>query len=92
MIRRISFVVCLLSCGAWAGGWTGVFACFLIAGLVGWIIGPPKATGAPLPSSEPVDDSQAVPARRGRRKDPTRPSETADDFAGMITAYLERNR
>lgn len=85
MIVRISLLITLLAWGAWSGGFTGFFACFLLAGLLGAFFpyhgndeAVPEATGGSVRPAKRPAEYEDVPARRGQvitrvHRDPTRP-------------------
>lgn len=83
---RLCIVALILGWGYHKGSWWGVYTMLLISGIVLPIFRAgmndareDRTTANPsLP-----DDHTLVPARRGKRVDPTRP--THEDYAAMIT-------
>jgi hypothetical protein len=94
---KLVFVVAVLA-GGWAaeGSWQGAAAWAMILAFL-WFVWAfmhydPNAQ-RPVREPQPVDDfnPDGKPAIRGKRNpDPTRP--TTDDYAGMLTNYIERKR
>lgn len=74
----------MLGWGFQKAGWWGVYSMFLVCGI---LLPPFKAS----PRQERVQEAphEDVPARRGKRVDPTRPNH--EDYAAMITDNYRRN-
>jgi hypothetical protein len=90
VIVRLAFIVLPIVWGYHAGGPWGAYTMFLVMGAVGGCLAAPKpAQARRMPATAIVDEG--VPARRGRREDPTRP--TTDDYAGLIVNdYMRRHK
>jgi hypothetical protein len=86
----------LIAGGVIDGSWKGAVAWGLIL-FMGWFLwevahyDPYNQHFSPPKESNNYTEEVQVPAIRGKRNpDPTRP--TTDDFAGMLTNYIERKR
>lgn len=83
---RLCIAGLLLGWGYHAGSWWGLYSMLLLSGVVLPLFtrGMNEAQGQRHQTAlEASDEAQDVPARRGRRIDPTRPNH--EDYAAMIT-------
>lgn len=82
---RVCIVALVLGWGFHSGGWWGAYSMLLVCGIVLPLFSRPKEERA-----ERVQEArfEEVPARKGKRVDPTRPSH--EDYAAMITNNFKR--
>lgn len=79
-------VLLAIGWGYHVGGSWGAYSMFLISGIIlGCCVNPPEGR-----EESPTMMDEGVPARRGKRVDPTRP--TQDDYAAMITDNYGKRR
>lgn len=83
---RLMIVISVLASGWFLGGSTGLLAALILMGMVGAMIGPPKAVEKPVEAPATWEWEKVDRARRGSDMDATRP----DDHPLLLTSVVRK--